>query len=381
MSLSIVEVLTTKQLKSFIKFPEKLYKKHPLWVPALFADEMTTLRKDKNPAFEHCEARYFLAYKEGEIVGRVAAIINHNANTDWKEENIKFGWIDFIDDYEVSKALLDSVAQWGRERGMNGIQGPLGFSDMDKEGLLVEGFENLPSITTLYNYHYYQDHILKYGLEKEIDWFQRKFVVPDRVPEKLAQFDKIVKNRYGVKVFNPRSVRDIRKRAHEIFDALNSSFSVLYEFTELNKKQVDLYIGQYIPFLNKHLVSIVLDKNDKVIAFAITMPSLSKAVQKAKGRLFPFGFIHMVRALYNLDFVEMYMIGIVPEYQNKGINAVIFNHIHENFIKYGVKEVVTNPQLETNTAVISLFDDYKSTPYMTRRCFYRKLSDLEKLDA
>lgn len=373
MTLIINEVKSSKQLRQFITFPEKLYRHHPLWVPSLIGDEIKTLRKDKNPAFYHCKARYFLAIKDGKIVGRIAGILNINANKDWKEENIKFGWFDFIDDYEVSGALLDKISQWGKEEGLKNIQGPLGFSDMDKEGMLVEGFENIPSITTLYNFPYYEQHLEKYGLVKEIDWIQRKFKVPESVPAKLKQFSNIVQQRYSVSVLNPKTKKDLKKKAHQIFDALNASFSVLYEFTKLNTKQIDDYIDQYFPFMNKHLVCVVLDKNDKVVAFAITMPSLSNAMQKAKGRLFPFGFIHILKALKSTDFVEMMMIGVVPEYQNKGINAVIFNYLHERFIELGVKEVVTNPQLETNKAVISLFDYYESTPYMRRRCYIMSL--------
>lgn len=374
MSIEIVKVTNQKLLKVFIHFPEMLYKDSPLWVPSLIADEYNNLEKKINPAFKHCEADYFLAYKNGKVAGRIAAIINNNANSDWNQRNVRFGWIDFIDDYEVSKALLDTVADWGVSRGMVTMNGPLGFSDMDKEGMLVEGFENIPSITTIYNYPYYPKHLEKYGLVKEIDWYQRKFKVPELVPEKLSKYDKIVQSRYKVRVFDSKRGRDFKAKGYEMFNVLNNSFSVLYEFTRLNERQIRLYINQYFPFINRKLVCFVVNEKEEVVAFAVTMPSLSKAVKSAKGKLFPFGFIKMLKALRKNDFIEMYMIGIVPEYQNKGLNAVIFNHLHSNFIKLGVKEVVTNPQLETNTSVISLFDYYDSTPYMTRRCYIGNIS-------
>lgn len=373
MAVSIVEVAKRKDLKRFITFPEKLYRDHPLWVPAMISDEYATLDRFLNPAFRHCEARYFLAVRDGETVGRVAAIINRNANRDWNERTVRFGWIDFIDDNEVSGALLDAVRQWGREKGMTCIKGPLGFSDMDKEGLLVEGFENLPSITTIYNYPYYGEHLERHGLVKDIDWTQRIMDLPDEIPERMETFARIVGERYGVRVMEARKAKDFRERAHEMFQTLNDCFKVLYEFTHLNDAQIESYINQYFPFIHKDFICIVLDRDDRVAGFAITLPSLSLAMRKARGRLFPFGFYHLLRGLRNRELVELLMIGIRPEYQNKGLNALIFDHLHRNFIRHGVKRLVTNPQLETNHPSLSLFDSYEMKPYMRRRSYRGEL--------
>ena len=263
MTVIIKEVLTLKDLKRFVRFPRELYKNDPLYVPPLDADEMNSLRKT-NPAFAHCESRYWLAYKDGEIVGRIAGIINHNANSDWNEQNIRFGWLDMIDDIEVTEALVDTVAEWGREKGLETMNGPWGFSDMDKEGLLVEGFDREPSITTLYNFPYYGVHLEKLGFRKEVDWIQRRLLVPEAVPEKLVAYDKIIREKYGVSVIVPRKAKDIKRRAEEIFAVLNDSYSVLHEFTRLTDKQVQMYIAQYMPFINKNMICVVVLQNNYI---------------------------------------------------------------------------------------------------------------------
>ena len=372
MNVIIKEVLSLKDLKRFVRFPRELYKNDPLYVPPLDADEMNSLRKT-NPAFAHCESRYWLAYKDGEIVGRIAGIINHNANSDWNEQNIRFGWLDMIDDIEVTEALVDTVAKWGREKGLETMNGPWGFSDMDKEGLLVEGFDREPSITTLYNFPYYGEHLEKLGFRKEVDWIQRKLDIPTEVPEKLATYDKIIREKYRLSVIVPRKVKDITRRAEEIFAVLNDSYSVLHEFTRLTDKQVKMYIGQYMPFINKNMICVVVDQNDRVVGFAITMPSLSDGFRKAGGKLFPFGFFHILKSLRTFNMVECYLIGVIPEYKHKGVNALIFNHLQRNYVKMGFKTLVSNPQLENNLAVQRLFDYYDTEFYQRRRCYTRSL--------
>ena len=283
--VTVSTVKTNKELESFIRFPEELYKNHPLWVPPLRMDERNTLKKTA-PAFRHCDAEYFLAHKDGKIVGRVAAIINHVANTDWKEKVVRFGWIDFIDDYEVSAALIKAVVDWGKERGMEYIKGPLGFSDMDKEGLLVEGFDKLPSITCIYNYPYYVDHIEKLGFSKDIDWTQDIMDVPVTLSDKMMRFEEIIKERYGYTVMYPKRNSEYRKRGQEIFDVMNRAFSVLYEYSRLNDEQIRDYVNQYLPFVSRDLVCIILDKNKKIglKLFSIGLnflekPHLSKAAK------------------------------------------------------------------------------------------------------
>lgn len=373
MEIKIKEVSTNQELKAFIVFPEKLYKNCENWVNSLRFDEFNTLHRDKNPAFKFCEAWYFLALSDNKIVGRVAAIINHNANRDWSQKYMRFGWLDFIDDYEVSKALMEKVESLAREKGMEAVNGPFGFTDMDKEGMLIEGFENMGSMTTLYNYPYYPEHLEKLGYIKDADWYQREFDVPVEVPPKLKQFADIVIRRSGVRVLHPKNRRSLRKYGVQLFEALNRAFVPLYGFTPLSQEQIDVYVKQYLPMVNFDMICLVLDKDDKVVAFAITMPNLSWSLKKSGGKLFPFGFIFFLKALKRFDLVDMNIIGIVPEYQNKGINAVIFSHLHTNYIKLGVKKVIANPQLENNSAVINIFDYYPGKPYMTRRCYIRAL--------
>lgn len=370
-------VRTDKQLRAFIKFPEKLYKDHPYWVPPLRMDEMNCLKKTA-PAFRHCDAEYFLAYKGDEIVGRVAAIINTVANHDWKENVVRFGWIDFIDDYEVSKALIEAVVKWGKERGMTYIKGPLGFSDMDKEGLLVEGFENIPSITCIYNYPYYADHLEKMGFVKDVDWTQDIMDIPETLSDKLTRFEEVIKERYGYTVMYPKRNSEYRKRGKEIFDVMNRSFTGLYEYSRLNDEQIQDYVNQYLPFVSRDLVCIILDKNDKIVGFAVTIPSLSKAFRKANGKLFPFGFIHILRALKRNDLLEALLIGIDPEHQGKGLSAVIFNHILRGAKKYGLKKMVMNPRLEENRKVRAIFDEFKPQLFMRRRCYKATLETIEQ---
>ena len=376
MTVIIKEVSSKRELKDFIAFPEKLYKNCPNWVNALWMDEYQTLLKDKNPAFEFCDAWYFVALKGNQIVGRVAAIINHNANKDWNEKHMRFGWLDFIDDMEVSTALMGKVESLAREKGMTSVNGPFGFSDMDREGLLVSGFENLGSLTTLYNYPYYQEHLEKLNYIKDADWSQREFEVLENVPEKLRLYSDIVQRRYGVRILHPKSRGELKKYGMGIFEALNKSFVPLYGFTPLNAGQMKSYVNQYLPMIHPKMICIILDKADTVVAFAITMPNLSRALQKSKGKLFPFGFIHLLKALGKFELVDLLMIGIVPEYQNKGLNAIIFDHLNTNLVKLGTKRVIANPQLENNTAVKILFDYYPSRDYMLRRCFIKEL-DLE----
>lgn len=370
MNVEIKKVEKNSELRKFITFPEKLYKNHPLWVPALLSDELNTLKKTKNPAFEFCEADYFLAYRGKEIVGRVAVIINHKANKDWNEVTVRFGWIDFIDDYEVSEALIDTVAKWGKAKGATRIKGPLGFSDMDKEGLMVDGFDKIQSITCIYNYPYYVVHLERLGFVKDIDWTQQILGVPELSPDTL-RYAELIEKRYGFHIFKAKNNKELEAKGEEIFNVLNDAWkgSSLYEFTRLSEAQIKAYVKQYLPMVNKDFICLVMNKEEKVVGFSICVPSLSYAMRKAKGRLFPFGFIHLLKALRKNDLLEAYMIGTLPEYQGKGVAILIFKHIHENAIKYGMKKMITNPQMETNRKVQSLWDSYEHEHYVRRRSY------------
>ena len=368
MCFSIEEVRSRKQLKEFIFFPERLYRDAPNWVPPLYSDEFAVLSR-KNPAFEFCDAVYWLARNEaGTVIGRIAGIVNHHANADWNERIVRFGWLDFIEDEELLRALVAKVAEWGKAKGMTRLKGPLGFSDMDKEGLLVEGFENLSPSTCLYNFPYYGEMLEKVGFSKDADWTQRIIELSGQLPP-MFQYADLVKSRFGLKEMPKKRGKALFKTGYDLFHVLNDSFSQLYEFTKLSEKQIDVYVKQYIPFINQDLSCFILNDQDEVVGFCICIPSLSKAYQKSRGRLFPFGFIPILQALHKNDTLEALLIGVLPEYQGKGANVLIFKHIHEGAIKFGIKRMILNPQLEDNTKVQTLFGDYEALPYMRRRSY------------
>lgn len=364
-----------RDLKKFIHFPEKLYKNDKWWVPALISDEYNTLQASKNPAFDYCEAKLWLALDEkGNVVGRVAGIINHEANKRWNEQSARFGWIDFIEDQEVLDTMLAEVEKWAVDKGMVKLKGPLGFTDLDKEGLLVEGFEQLSPFTCIYNFPYYGPMLEKAGFTKDADWTQRIVTVPDEFPRMMKLADAIAE-RAGVHVVQIKNKKELRKEADYLFRKVyNETFAPLYEFAPVNDRQIDQYINSYITILDKDFISIIHDKDERIVAFAITVPSLSKAVQKAKGRLFPFGIFPILKALHRNDTLEALMIGIHPDYQSKGLQVLLFKQIHENVIRRGdIKTMIMNPQLEENVKVQMIFDEYNPQPYMRRRSYFKEL--------
>ena len=372
----ILKVVEGKRdLTKFIHFPEKLYKNDKWWVPALISDEYNTLQASKNPAFDYCEAKLWLALDEkGNVVGRVAGIINHEANKCWNEQTARFGWIDFIEDQEVLDTMLAEVQKWALEKGMVKLKGPLGFTDLDKEGLLVEGFEQLSPFTCIYNFPYYGPMLEKAGFTKDADWTQRIVTVPDEFPRMMKLADAIAE-RAGVHVVQIKNKKELRKEADYLFRKVyNETFAPLYEFAPVNDRQIDQYINSYITILDKDFISIIHDKDERIVAFAITVPSLSKAVQKAKGRLLPFGIFPILKALHRNDTLEALMIGIHPDYQSKGLQVLLFKQIHENVIRRGdIKTMIMNPQLEENVKVQMIFDEYNPQPYMRRRSYFKEL--------
>ena len=380
MKMSKIEIRpaqTKKEMKQFIRFNYELYKDNPYSVPDIYEDMVATF-SGKNPAMEFCDAVYYLAYRDGEIVGRVAGIINHKANKRWEQKMVRFGYIDFIDDMEVSKALISAVEKWGKEKGMDYIQGPLGFTDMDAEGMLIEGFEELGTNATIYNYPYYPKHIEALGFEKEADWVELLMTVPREtgVPERLERIAKIVIEKYGLQIKRYTSRSKLRKDyGKQIFEVINEAFKPLFGYSELNEKQIDLYVNTYIPFIDLKLVSLITDANGKLICVGISMPSLSKALQKAKGKLFPFGWFHLLKALKwkKPDTLDLMLVGVLPEYQGKGINAVLFYDLLPNYISEGYKYVETNPELEVNNKVQSQWIYFERRQHKRRRCFKKKL--------
>ena len=372
-TVQIVPVEGRRALMQFIRFPLGLYKDCPQWVPAFEDDEIKSL-SDQNPSLAFCERELYLALKGGKIVGRVAAILNRKANEKWGEKTVRFGWIDFIDDFEVAKALIDAVVAWGKACGAEKVKGPLGFTDMDREGLLVEGFEHDSPFTVIYNFPYYGEYIERMGFRKDADWTQRIIELPDHLPP-MFQYADLVEKRYGLKIWRGRNMREMSKRGREMFHVLNDAFAPLYEYSKLTEEQIDGYVKQYVPIMNKDLVAFVVNEEDKLVGFTVTMPSISKAVRKARGRLFPFGFIPVLRSLRKNDTIEALLIGVLPEYQGKGANVLMFKYIHENCIRLGIKRMLLNPQLEENYKVQSLFGEYDPQPYQRRRSYVMELKD------
>ncbi len=374
MAIEIKEVISNSDINKFIRFPYSLYKNNPYWVPVLDVDEKMSLSKTKNPAFEFCEARYWLAFMDGKIVGRIGGIINHHANECWKEKRVRFGWIDYIDNEEVAKTLLNTVEKWGKEKGCDEIHGPLGFTDMDREGMLVYGFDELGTYATFYNHAYYPAIIEKLGFQKDIDWLQFEFQVPKEEPEKLRKIAEMVAKRYKVHTLKVKSAKELKAYATEIFSLLNQSFLPLYGFAPLSVKQIELFTKQYISYVNPEYVSCVMsDDTNEMLGFGITLPSLSEAVIKAKGRLFPFGWWHLLRAMKNCKVIDMYLIAIRPDWQNKGLNALMFDELMRNYIKNGVEKTIQNPVLELNNKNIDIWKDYNPRQHIRRRCYIKKI--------
>lgn len=381
MSSVIVKSVTDKKdLKAFIKFHYKLYKDCPYDVPNLYSDEINTLSTDKNAAFDFCEAQYFLAYRDGEIVGRVAAIINNRANETWNRKAVRFGWIDFIDDTEVSSALLKAVENWGKQKGMNQIQGPLGFTDMDPEGMLTMGFNEMGTMATSYNYDYYPKHIERMdGYEKDNDYVEFYVPVPEVIPDKFKKIAQMIKDRYNLHV-KKLTKEDIYKRGYgkKIFEVINETFSHLYGYSQMTERQINQYVDMYFPFADLDFITLVEDGNcdNKLVGVGITLPSLSEALQKCKnGSLFPFGWYYVIRALkfHKTKTVDLLLIGVLPEYRSKGANALIFDDLIPRFQKLGIKGGETHVEMETNLSVQSQWSYLEPRLHKRRRCYKKDI--------
>ncbi|GHU62591.1 hypothetical protein FACS1894123_03800 [Bacteroidia bacterium] len=375
MAVIIAEVKSKKELRKFIEFNISLYEGNPYHVPGLVMDEKMTLSEKKNPAFDFCESVYYLAYKDNKIVGRIAGIINHKANETWNQKYARFGFMDFIDDNKVSAALFEAVEKWAVEKGMNGVQGPLGFTDLDHEGLLIWGFDQVGTMATNYSFPYYQNHVEKLGYEKEQDWNEFQIQIPTSIPDKYRRISEIVLKKYGLKIKKFKKTKEIWPYAKRIFGLWNEAYKPLYGYSELSDKQIDYYIKMYIPMLRLDLVTLVVrEADDAVVGLAITLPSLSKALQKAKGSLFPLGWIYLLKALYcKNDIVDLYIMGVHPEYQNKGVNALLFYDLIPIFGRIGYKYAETNPELEINHKMQSQWEDYDAKHVRTRRAFIKHL--------
>ena len=378
--IQIKKVETKNELKKFIEFHYDLYEGNVYDVPPLYSDEWNVLSKDKNPAFDFCEAEYFLALKDNKIVGRVAAIINHKANKKWERKDVRFGWIEYIDDIEVSKALLTAVEEYGRSKGMDTSAGPLGFTDMDPEGMLTMGFDKLGTIATNYNYDYYPKHFEKLeGWEKDVDYLEYKINVPDQIPEKLIKLSEMIQKRYNLHI-KKLTKKDIFEGGYgrKIFHLINSTYKDLYGYSELTDKQIDVYINQYFPYANLEFITVIEDgnKDNQIAGMGITIPSLSLALQKCKrGRLLPFGWWHMLKVIKftKTEGVDLLLLGFLPEYRSKGANALLFYDLIPRYQKYGIKWGESQVEMETNGGVQSQWDMFDTVNHKRRRCFKKKL--------
>jgi len=373
MPISVEEVTSNRDLKKFISFPQRLYKGDPYWVPPLNFDEMNTLRKDRNPAFECCTASYWMAYKNGVPAGRIAGIINNRFNELWQKHQARFGWVDFIDDQDVSEALFSAAENWAQGRGMTSIHGPLGFTDMDREGMLVEGFEELGTLATIYNYRYYPRHIERLGYRKDVDWVEYLMNPSTGVPEKIERLARVVADRYHLTTLRVKKAKELLPYANEIFYLINETYANLYGFVPLTERQIQSYVKQYFGFILPEYVPIVLDQEGRLAAFGITMPSMSKALQKTHGKLFPFGFLSLYRAMKHNGRVDLYLTAVRPDLQEKGVNAILIYEMNILYAKRHITQVESNPELETNLKVRAQWRFYEGRQHKRRRCYLKEL--------
>lgn len=371
--VEIREVKSRSELKQFVTFSEKLYRGHPQYVPKLVSDEMSTLSRDKNPAFEYCQARYWMAFKDGRAVGRIAGIISQRYNETWDKRRARFGWIDFIDDHEVSAALLGAVENWAREQSLDGVHGPLGFCDLDREGMLIEGFDELDMLITIYNYPYYPEHMERLGYAKDVDWVEFLVETTADSPETIDRVARVVLNRCKLTLLETKRKRDLLPYIDGIFTLINDTFKELYSVVLLSDRQIKYYTKTFFGFLDHRYVKIILDEQGKVAAFGVSMPSLSKALQKCRGRLFPFGFIGILRALRRNDRLDLLLTAVRQDLQNKGVNAVLINESWKAAVATGIKWAETGPELETNTSVQAQWKHFPNRQHRRRRCFYKAI--------
>ena len=376
-TIEIKQVSNRKELTQFVQFYYDLYRGNNYAVPYLFNEEMNTLRSDRNPSFECCDAKYFMAFRDGQLVGRVAAIINRRANERWERKQIRFGWFDFIDDKEVSKALLQAVEDWGRKEGMTELAGPLGFIDTDREGMLIEGFDQLSTMYINYNHPYYPEHMEQMeGFEKANDWVEMKVKVPEVVPEKFSKITEMVRKRYGLRVhkFTRKELID-EGYGRQLFDLLNTTYKDLYGFSQLSDRQIDKLVNDYIKIADLNLVTAIMD-GEKMVGFGITFPSFSHAMQKTRdGRFLPFGWWHMLKVLkwHKTPIVDLLLIGVLPEYRSKGANALIFDDLIRWFQRYHFQWAETGPQMESNEGVLSQWQYLEATQHRRHRCYRKTL--------
>jgi len=374
--IDVRELTTDAQIRKFVEFPFQLYSDNPYWVPPIIGEELEVLDREKNPAFNTAEARYFMAYREDEPVGRVAAIVNRWEVEEQQIPKIRFGWFDMIDDLEVTAALVEKVREIGRAEGLEFMEGPVGFSNMDKAGLLIKGFEETGTMITLYNHPYYRTHLENLGFEKANEWVEFRISIPEEGPsEKVNKFSNLILERNNLKVVRFKSAKEIVEHADEMFDLVNKTYSSLSTYVPIQPEQIAYYKEKYFRYLHPDFISCVADEDDNMVAFAITMPSFARALQRANGRLLPFGWFHLLKARYIHTKAAFYLIGVKPEFQNKGVTAIIFREMNEVFNRRGITTVETNPELEENKSVQALWNSYENELHKRRRTYKKSLAE------
>lgn len=363
------------QLRQYVEFGIDLYKDNPCYVPPLIMDDMRTLDPSKNPAFDFCEAQSFMAFRNGEPVGTVTAIINHACNEKTGKKQLRFGWLEFIDDEEVVDSLFEAVEKWGRERGMEEITGPMGFSDLDHEGMLIEGFDEMGTMATIYNFPYYPRHMERLGFEKEVDWIEYRITIPDGIPEKHQRISDLVQRKYGLSMKRYTSKKKIKEEyGKAIFELVNEAYADLFGFVPLTDRQIQYYIDIYLGMLRLDDIALVVDSEQKLIGLGISMPSLSKALRQSRGRLFPFGWWPLLKAIRGgSDVVDLLLVAVKPEYQSKGVNALIFTELIPRYIANGYKFAESNVELEGNENVQKQWEYFERRQHRRRRAFTKSI--------
>lgn len=372
----IKEVKTKSELRRFVQFGVELYEGNPYYCPPIFFDEVNTFDPESNPALEVCDFILYMAYRNGKIVGRIAGIINHRANEAWGVKKCRFGWFDFVDDYSVFCSLIDAVAEWGRARGMERLNGPVGFTDFDHQGLLIEGFDYNAPMASLYTHPYYIAHYERYGLTKEADWIEYQITPPKQAPERMRHVVDLVAKRYNLHTVKVKSVRELKQRyGYTYFDVLDSAYQKLYNYQPMTPRQKQYYCKMYFPLLNFDFVTMVANEKDEIVAVGLGMPSLSEALRKCRGRLFPFGWYHLIKALKakKMTDFDLLLIAVRPDYQDKGVTSLIFNEMTPHFTKYGIQRVETTAILETNHKSLANFADFEHIQHKRRRAYIKNL--------
>lgn len=374
--VTVKEVTTKRALRQFVLYPQKLYRDCPQFVPSMYGDDMANWDKKKNPAFSYCEAKCFLAYRDGRIVGRIAAILSHKANEKWGQRRMRFSQVDFIDDPEVSEALFGAVEDYAHRMGCDEVHGPLGFTDLDPEGMLVEGFDQRNMFITYYNHPYYLTHMELLGYQKSVDWMEYKVYTPEKGSRQAAMLERVsnhVLKANRLHLATVRSKRDYKPLVRKVFELVNIAYAHLYGTVELTDKQIRRYAAKFIPMIDPKYTTFILDENENLVAFGVTAPSMAEALKKSHGRLFPFGWIGVLRALHKNNALDMFLIAVHPDMQSVGVNAAVIEHIMKNAWEHGIEYAETGPQLETNAKILSQWNIFDKEQHKRRRCFIKEL--------